>query len=99
MAVNEDVLSDFQHHWAKYDPKAKGFISVHDLKHLLWDLADADPSKGGALIFRKKFIHNDTDHCYMNIAELGIPTYENMKKVMFHDVLIKLCLRAVKAYF
>ena len=99
MAVNDEVLHDFKEHWAKYDPDAKGFISIHDLKHLMWDLADAKQNKGGALIIKKKSIHKDNYRCYMNIAELGIPTFKGMKKVMFHDVLIKLCLAAVKSYF
>ena len=98
MTVKEKTLEDFQKHWSKYDPEATGFISVHDLKHLFWDLANSQDG-GGALILKKKLISQNNQHCYANIKEMGIPTYENMKKVMFHDVMIKLCYGAVRFYF
>lgn len=56
MSVKEKTLEDFQNLWSKYDPNATGFITIKDLKRLLWDLANADPAEGGALIQKKKYI-------------------------------------------
>lgn len=65
------------------------------------DLAVAHKEEGGALIPFKKRIANKENSSFRNrqIMALRIPTYGNMQKVMFYDVLQKLCQQSVQIYF
>ena len=94
MPVKEKTIEDFQRLWSKYDNHATGMITISQLNLLLIDLANSHQDEGGALIPFKKRMADLTETGVIfrqrQMAALKIPTYNNMKSVMFHDVLIKL---------
>jgi|Transcript_13321 hypothetical protein len=59
MPVKEKSIEDFQRIWSKYDHHATGYIRVGDLDKFLQELAQADPSEGGALIPFKKRVESN----------------------------------------
>ncbi len=68
------------------------------MEALLLTLAKCDPAEGGALIpFKSRM--EDKKFCNRQMMFLGIPTYGKMKKVMFYDVLLKLCFQALKLFY
>ena len=98
MPVQQKSVEDFQTIWSKYDPDGTGFIPVSSLEKLLLDLSEARPDEGGALIpFKKRMQKQEFRN--RQILFLDIPTYNNMEKVMFYDVLIRLCHQAVKLFY
>lgn len=99
MPVKEKSIEDYQRIWSKFDRDATGFIKVSDLGRLLQELAKSDPTEGGALIPFKKRIANNEEFRNRQIILFAIPTYQIQKKVMFYDVLIRLCFQSVKLYF
>ena len=69
-------------------------ITIDQLDLLLMDLANSHQDEGGALIPFKRRTADKKEAGIafrrLQMAALKIPTYKNMKLVMFHDVLIKL---------
>ena len=51
------------------------------------------------LIVERKFVAKDEAFRARFIMDLQVPTYQKMRKVMFHDVLMKLCQQIVKLHY
>lgn len=98
MPVKEKSVTDFTRLWANYDKEATGFITVVDLESLITDLASAHEDEGAALIPFKGRVLDNKAFRNRQIMALEIPTYENMKKVMFYDVLMKLAHQSTTVY-
>ncbi len=98
MPVQPKSIEDYQRVWAMYDKDGTGYIPVEKLDALLVTLSECEPDEGGALIpFKSRM--QDKKFRNRQIIYLGIPTYENMKKVMFYDVLMKLLFQAIKLFY
>ena len=85
LPVQKYSLQEFVNIWSRYDPNATGFINVSDLDDFIVDLTKSQESRL-LVIFADKIA---TDASLRNrfIGKLCIPTYCQLKKVMFYDVL------------
>lgn len=63
------------------------------------DLANEKYDIASNLILDKKFVATDANFRARFIMDLAVPTYEKMRKVMFHDVLMKLSHQIVRNHF
>ena len=97
MKINDRALERFQRVWAQYDKEATGFIKVGQLRDVLYDLG-AQGDKGAALVP----FHEDCEVSSLffdrQIKALEIPTYENQRKVLFYDVLLRLVDQTTKMH-
>lgn len=71
--------------WSKYDPNATYFINITDLDPLLANLAESN--HGSQLFLFKDQVAASKEFRESLMAQLDIPTFGNLKKVMFYDVL------------
>ena len=113
LPMNEPVLDDYRRVWSDYDKQATGFMEVDDLDKLIIDLANCAHDEGGKLLGKlkdkikigaKKEKDGFKSHPYGKVFRnrfikgLEIPTFKNMKKVMFYDVLMKFCMQELRAH-
>ena len=61
---------------------------------MLQDLVNSEDSEN--MFIHKKAIIESKEFRSRLIAQLNIPTFDNLKKVMFYDVALKLVFRAFK---
>ena len=62
-------------------------------------MAKGDYDYASKLIPDNKFIASYENLRVHFIMKLGVPTYQKMRKVMFHDVLMKLTQRIVRLHY
>ena len=94
LPVTNGLIEEFTRCWSKYDSEATLFISIEDLENLLVDMAK-DEFIAGAFIHQTD-IHDNQDYRKRLISALELPTFGQFKRVMFYDLLQKLCYRAFK---
>lgn len=97
LPVQKYSINEFVSIWSKYDEQATGFIDINDLEPLIKDLVNSD--EGVELLvlddpklkdyFDKFILRLRASKKYRQLfgAKLGIPTYMQLKKVMFYDTL------------
>ena len=94
LPVSDSLIDKFVRCWSKYDVDATFFISIEDLEHLIVDLSK-DDFTGGSFIHQSNI--EDSQHFRESlVSALQIPTFGQFKKVMFYDILQKMCYRAFK---
>ena len=83
MKVN--AIDEFKEIWSKFDPHATGFIDIDSLEPFLIELCRSEEGKELVVLSHRVEKISSIRKRFLN--HLSIPTYGQMKKVMFYDVL------------
>lgn len=95
----ERTFEGFQRGWAEHDKTATGFITTEQLEKLIVGLASEKYDAASNLVLDRKLVATDTAFRERYIMGLAVPTYQKMRKVMFHDVLIKMSQSIVRNHY
>lgn len=85
LPVQPYQIAEFVRIWSQFDPDATGFISINDLDELIKTLATSSESQ--KLVILHETMANDDSVRHRFLAYLNVPCYDQLKKVMFYDVL------------
>ena len=95
LPVAQETVKAFVDEWQKLDVRGTSYISVRDLPKLITRLANS--KKGQKMLVFPNLIRQGDKHDIDNyIRLLEIPTFRQLKRVMFHDVMQQLCLIVIK---
>ena len=95
LPVTQETVKAFVDEWQKLDVRGTSYISVRDLPKLITRLANS--KKGQKMLVFPNLIRQGDKHDIDNyIRLLEIPTFRQLKRVMFHDVMQQLCLIVIK---
>jgi len=85
LPIQNYSIDEFVSIWAEFDPLASGYITIQDLEKVIIRMAKS--REGQELIIMHEQILESATKRRIFMAMLKIPTYDQMKKVMFYDVL------------
>lgn len=85
LPIKKYSLYEFCNIWSKYDPEATGYIDIDDLDSFLKDMSES--SEGREIVVLADKVQNSHAFRQQLISKLNIPTYNQVKQVMFYDVL------------
>lgn len=89
LPVQKYSIKEFTNIWSKYDNQATGYIEIEDLESLIIDMANS--FEGRELIVMHERVLADEKFRMRFMAMLQIPTYNQLRQVMFYDTLQQLC--------
>ena len=85
LPIQKYSIQEYVQIWSKYDPEATGFIEIKDLEDFIEDLTKS--SEGKELVIMHKKILADHKLRVRFLAMLNVPTFFQLRKVMFYDLL------------
>ena len=88
LPLHNYAIEEYINIWAEFDPLGSGFIDIQDLERFVIRLAEH--REACELIIMHEEILKDQHLRRRFLAMLNIPTYDQLKKVMFYDVLQQL---------
>ena len=86
LPIQKFQLIDYANVWAEYDPQGTGFMDIDDLDAFIVALAKTRDGKDLLVGLDAKLLKNSNLRRRF-LCMLSVPTYHQMKKLMFYDLL------------